>query len=255
MRRAIRKCARREHGQIAGRRGFVTVVDGGRYWLMALGEESRVWDSCHAERVSCVGDYKEGLTVVPGIQINGGMRAFARWVQKRRWITVVVATILQAALAGVFEFLMSGGTSGWIPLWAGLLGGVVTAGVLLLIPSQKEVAEERVFVQRSANELVQQVSNRTSVAARFAMNRYARAWMRAGGPVYDVVEHQDTVLVYVSGYDTGPGFVLEFKKGASLEQLKVLDPGDTIRAIGRISQISALWIRLVDCEIDRLNAT
>ena len=148
----------------------MTVVDGGRYWLMALGEESKFWDSCHAERVPCVGDYKEGLTVVPGIQINGGMRAFARWVQKRRWITVVVATILQAALAGVFEFLMSGGTSGWIPLWAGLLGGVLTAGVLLLIPSQKEVAEERVFVQRSANELVQQVSNRTSVAARFAMN-------------------------------------------------------------------------------------
>ena len=28
---------------------------GGRYWLMALGEESRHWDSCHAERIAFIG--------------------------------------------------------------------------------------------------------------------------------------------------------------------------------------------------------
>ena len=188
---------------------------------------------------------------MPGIEINGGMRAFARRLRKRDWIAVVVATILPAALAGIFEFLMSGGTSGWIPLWAGLLSGVLTAGVLLLIQAQREVTEERVFVQRSANELVQQVSNRSSVAARAVINRYAKSWMRAGGPVYDVVEHHNTVWVYVSGYDAGPGFVLEFKKEASFDQLTVLDPGDKIRALGRIAHISALWIKLVDCEIDK----
>ena len=190
-----------------------------------------------------------GLTIVPGIEINGRMRAFARRLRTRQWLTVVVSTILPAALTGIFEFFMSGGTSGWIPLWAGLLSGVL-AGGLLLVQARREVTEERVFVQRSPNELVQQVSNRSSVAARSVINRYAKAWMRAGGPVYDVVEHQDTVLVYVSGYDAGPGFVLEFKKGASFDQLKVLDPGDKIRALGRISHVSALWIKLVDCEID-----
>ena len=33
----------------------MTVVDSGRYWLMALGEESRLWDSCHAEGVARMG--------------------------------------------------------------------------------------------------------------------------------------------------------------------------------------------------------
>ena len=33
----------------------MTVVESGRYWLMALGEESRLWDSCHAEGVARMG--------------------------------------------------------------------------------------------------------------------------------------------------------------------------------------------------------
>ena len=33
----------------------MTIVDEGRYWLMALGEESRLWDSCHAEGVVRMG--------------------------------------------------------------------------------------------------------------------------------------------------------------------------------------------------------
>ena len=34
----------------------MTIVDRRRYWLMALGEESRLWDSCHAEGVVRMGD-------------------------------------------------------------------------------------------------------------------------------------------------------------------------------------------------------
>ena len=33
----------------------MTIVDRRRYWLMALGEESRLWDSCHAEGVVRMG--------------------------------------------------------------------------------------------------------------------------------------------------------------------------------------------------------
>ena len=33
----------------------MTIVDERRYWLMALGEESRLWDSCHAEGVVRMG--------------------------------------------------------------------------------------------------------------------------------------------------------------------------------------------------------
>ena len=33
----------------------MTTVDGRRYWLMALGEESRHWDSCHAAGIAFIG--------------------------------------------------------------------------------------------------------------------------------------------------------------------------------------------------------
>ena len=31
------------------------MVDSRRYWLMALGEESRHWDSCHAAGIAFIG--------------------------------------------------------------------------------------------------------------------------------------------------------------------------------------------------------
>ena len=33
----------------------MTAVDSRRYWLMALGEESRHWDSCHAAGIVFIG--------------------------------------------------------------------------------------------------------------------------------------------------------------------------------------------------------
>ena len=43
------------HSQTAARSGDTTMADRGRYWLMALGEESKLWDSCHAEGVARMG--------------------------------------------------------------------------------------------------------------------------------------------------------------------------------------------------------
>ena len=34
----------------------MTMVDGRRYWLMALGKEAELWGSCHTEGVACMGD-------------------------------------------------------------------------------------------------------------------------------------------------------------------------------------------------------
>ena len=38
----------------------MTTVDSRRYWLMALGEESRYWDSCHAAGIAFIGWPDEG---------------------------------------------------------------------------------------------------------------------------------------------------------------------------------------------------
>ena len=33
----------------------MTMADGRRYWLMALGEESKHWDSCYAAGIAFIG--------------------------------------------------------------------------------------------------------------------------------------------------------------------------------------------------------
>ena len=51
----------RRHGRNATRSGNdMTTVDSRRYWLMALGEESRHWDSCHAAGIAFIGWDDEG---------------------------------------------------------------------------------------------------------------------------------------------------------------------------------------------------
>ena len=176
-------------------------------------------------------------------------RKVLRLLRKRYCITVLVATTLPAGFAGIFEFVMSRGTSGLVPLWAGLLSGVLTAVVLLLIQPQEETKIERALVQRSVHELVQQISGLTSVAAKPVIARYVGSWIGAGGPVFDVGEHGDTITVYVSGVD-GPGFILHFERKTWSDKLRLFDKGDVISAVGQISSISELGVILNNCELE-----
>ena len=179
------------------------------------------------------------------------MRRILGLLRRRYWATVLVATLLPAALVGFFEYVMSGGTSGWVPLWAGLASGIITVIVLLLIQSFESKPVDRAFTPRSENELVDQVRGLTEMAAKPIVDRHIGSWMTVRNlPVYDVTtESGDVVLVENMPSYTRPGFFLSFDKKEWIDKLKILNRGDTINMIGRISDISDDIIWLEQCEI------
>ena len=180
-------------------------------------------------------------------------------LRKHYWATVFVATILPAILTGIFEHLMSGGTSGWVPLWAGLISGVLTAAVLLFIqvPDVKmpesgkpdESGNERIFINKPPLELTKQVEGLTSIGSKYIVERYKGAWMEARGEIEEVFDRVDTVRVYTSRTEIGPWFTLVFDKNKWFDKLKMLDQGESMSVIGQIYHITEHAITLENCEI------
>ena len=179
------------------------------------------------------------------------MRRILRFLRRRYWATVSVATLFPGVFAGIFEYFMSGGTSGLVPLWAGVASGILTACVLLLIQAPESKPTDRVFTQRTANELVEQLNGLTDIAAKPIVDRHAGTWLRVRDlPVYDIVESGDVILVDDVPSYSRPGFSLSFDRNEWGDRLKILDRGDQISAIGLISDISGDIIWLEKCEIE-----
>ena len=174
-------------------------------------------------------------------------------LRKHYWTTVFVATILPAILAGFFEYPMSGGTSGWVPLWAGLASGILTAAVLFFIQAPEpgkpgESGNDRIFINKPHHELTKQIKGLTSVAAKPVIERYKGAWINARGEIHDVDDRGDTVAVYLFEEEE-PGIVLHFKKNKWFHKLKMLDRGESINVTGQIDSISERMIWLENCEL------
>ena len=182
-------------------------------------------------------------------------RGVIQWCRKRYWVTIFAGTVLPAASTGAFEYVMSRGISGWVPLWAGLASGVLTAGVLLLIQNYAPT-DERVFSKRTPYELVEQIRGLTDVASKPILGRHAGIWLHASGPVFNIIERTKHFEVHVSSADIGPGFILYFDKARWRDKLLILDRDDSIFAVGRISSISEMFISLKECEVvDRVTST
>ena len=184
------------------------------------------------------------------------MRRILLLLRRLYWATVLVATLLPAVLAGIFEYFMSGGTSGWVPLWAGVASGILTTCVLLLILALESKPTDRVFTNRSANELVEQINGLTDMAAKPIVDRHIGTWMRVRNvPVFDIVESDGIVLVDDVPSYSRPGFSMSFNKKEWIDKLSILDREDQISAIGRISDIAGDMIWLEQCEIEDDDAT
>lgn len=180
---------------------------------------------------------------------DGRMLNLARQLRKRYWPTVIVATLLPAALAGVFEYFMSGGTSGWVPLWAGVVSGVLTACVLLLIQTEERTVAERAFSKRTPNELTNQIHGLTEMAAKPVVDRHRGSWLQVRTRVDNMAEQGSKLVIENLASYTQPGLVLSFHKRAWSDKLKILDRGDRIDAMGRIADIHDDVIWLEDCEL------
>lgn len=191
------------------------------------------------------------------------VKALQKLAGQHYWASVFAATILPAALAGFFEYIMSGGSSGLIPLWAGLVSGVLTAGVLLMlqrvsIPDRPfdvpiKPANERVFTNRSPAELVERIDGLTAVSSKPIIERYLGLWLRAGGKIFEVEERNQDIVAYLTNAgvagNASPEFVLYFNKEPWGQKLRALDKGDELFAVGKIARISTYGISLEDCEV------
>ena len=175
------------------------------------------------------------------------------------WVSVLAATILPGISSAGVEYLISGGVSGWIPIWSSLIGGGFAAVVLLFIKvpevqvgeSSKpdEPSNKRIFINKPPHELTTQAKGLTSVGSKHVVERYKGAWIKVQGKIEDVYERGDTLALYTSKNEIGPLFTLNFNKNKWIDKLKILDQGDSITVIGQISDISEYRITLENCEI------
>ena len=164
----------------------------------------------------------------------------------QHWLAYSGATILPGTLAAILEYILSGGTSGWIPIVAAAAGGIL-AWVILphILPSPTS----RIFVKKTGSELVEKIKDMTDVAAEPIVDSYIGLWMDVNGRINNVARGIGTVTVYIDGGDVGPGFVLSFGKRLWFDKLKILDKGEKISAVGQIEGVSELFISLEKCEL------
>ena len=114
------------------------------------------------------------------------------------------------------------------------------------------VESERIFSRRTPEELIALVKDKTEWAASDLTKPHIGTWLRIKGPIYNIRPPSDnTVTVAVDfsrGYPTLLVF-LSFDETPWRERLRILDIGDSITAIGKISQINKTNISLEECEL------
>ena len=172
------------------------------------------------------------------------------FLRKHPWTSVLVAALFPALFGGFLEYIVGGGISGWVPLLSGLAGGILTAAAVLVLKAEEPNPADREFTQRSPNELVEQIQGLTYLAAEPIVERYSGTWMRVQGlPVYDISESDGVIVVGGVPSYNHPGYSLSFDKKEWGQKLKILDRGDRLSAIGRISTFLEDMIFLEQCEI------
>ena len=61
------------------------------------------------------------------------MQQIVAWVRERPWVSTLLGASLVAVVGGLFEYFMTGGEAGWIPLGAGVSGAfAMTVWVVLM---------------------------------------------------------------------------------------------------------------------------
>ena len=175
---------------------------------------------------------------------------------REKWTTVAVATILPGVLAGVIEYVMTQGVSGWVPVVVALIGGLGTVAVLLfmgmprLSKNPQQIAA-RNFSPRTPAELVAEIEGKrmTELTAAAVSQRHIGQWLRVNGSIDDIRDWFDSIDVRIKTLEHQTPMTLRFNKNVWLETLKPFNIGDQITAIGKIDSISSISVRLEECEL------
>ena len=171
-------------------------------------------------------------------------------------------SVAAALIAGAAEYVMTGGTSGWVPLGAGVAGAVggwlVTIAVVGhgRVPAQGLPSESlagRTFVRQSPTEIVEDFrTDQTSLEIELLSKRFVGHWLEVDGVVRDVAKGPPGVAATVRlEIGSRPDIALLFSHRApDLEAVLLLKKGLKVRARGRISSVVRTTITLKECELE-----
>ena len=167
-----------------------------------------------------------------------------------------IGGIAGASAGGLAEYVMTGGSSTWIPLLAGLVGAVVGLTVSVILMPRKE---EPFYTPRTVSELTKAVSGKTSVEADITSEPHVGSRIKVSGVVTDIASTflfpgYTVDLRLVGGEeDEGLSVDAEFSRKWSAK-LRTLRIGDRMDVDGRISSISQWSVSIDDCRILNLES-
>ncbi|MEG3151125.1 hypothetical protein U1769_14625 [Sphingomonas sp. ZT3P38] len=112
-----------------------------------------------------------------------------------------------------------------------------------------EDPRDRVFVQnRTLPELMDMLVGKTNIQAAAIARPYLGKWIEVSLAVQNVSQSEDETLVMVSHPDHLVRFIwLHFARDR--ERLEIVEIGDRITAVGRITELERLNARLYSCEM------
>ena len=210
------------------------------------------------------------------------MLRFARAYPK---VSVLIGMTLPGLIAAIIEYLLTNGVSGVAAIPSAIVGGLVSAVVLIFlnrsVPSQSpqpieqpqdegtfvptihsglsepaesqgsvvQLSGDRFFSPRTPAELVAELEGKTDLVAKDLTKRHMGHWMRVNGQINDVEDQFPDVVVYLRETQSQPMMALSFEPDLWKSRLGSLNLGDQIEAIGKINRVGSGWVRLEECEL------
>ena len=169
-----------------------------------------------------------------------------------------IGGIAGASAGGLAEYVMTGGSSTWIPLLAGLVGAVVGLAVSVTLLSRQE---EPFYTPRTVSELTNTVRKITSIEADLISRQHIGSRIQVSGEITNisalrvliVFEYWVYIRVGDCAQDEAHLVVASFGRRYS-SKLRTLRIGDHISVDGKISEIRSYEIRMGDCRILTLDS-
>ncbi len=196
-----------------------------------------------------------------------------------RWRNVgIVALVIigPGVVAALIEYVLTRGSSGWIPVLASATGGILVLAVRLIMQNRHQEATEenqenvqpaaavvyqprqqsepKILSPRTPEELVAEIEGRTEIVAKEISKRHIGTWLRVEGTITSMSDYMyvDDRRIIV-GLDRGDDLVpiyLNFSGSKWRNRLMSFDNGDAISAEGQIEDVSTSgFVSLENCEL------
>lgn len=197
------------------------------------------------------------------------MRQVVRFAKRWYWTSIIIGTVAPGSIAALIMYIATDGVTGWLPVVAAVLGGLLTAGVLSLIGGHEPTnqpgsglpsiptpfSQGKVFSPRTPDELVNEVKGLTDIRRQHVIQLHLGEWLHVAGCIRDVqqISPGDEIKVSVALKESGVTAFMVFVPSYWQASLQAANIGDTISANGRIKNVEFFLgygsVTLDECEL------